>query len=264
MQMTRSEPTSAKPGAAFSSMPAAFENQSSGQPGPAQNLNLPQARAKAKKTIRLLLADDHPVVRKGIASMLARYPDFEVVGEAGDGQEALRRARELLPDIVLTDLEMPHMSGLAVTEALRKELPQIKVLILSMYSNTDFVLRIMQAGAKGYVLKGAPPEELIHAIKTVEGGECYFSPDVARVALNQYVRGSGESKPAARQLTPRERQVLAEIARGFTNKEIGLRLGVGVRTVETHRERIMRKLNVHGVASLTRYAIANGLVMVRE
>jgi DNA-binding NarL/FixJ family response regulator len=264
MQTTRSETTCAATVEVFSAVPASFARPASGPTVPSRDLSLAKALGKTKRTIRLVLADDHPVVRKGISAMLSRCPHLEVVGEAGDGQEALRLAKELLPDIVLTDLEMPRLSGLGVTEALQKELPQIKVLILSMFSNTDFVMRIMQAGAKGYILKGAPSEELIQAIETVEAGDCYFSPDVARVALNQYVCGSGGKKPAVRQLTARERQVLTEIARGFTNKEIGLRLGVGVRTIETHRERIMRKLDIRGVASLTRYAIAHGLVMVRE
>jgi len=264
MQSTRTEIPSAGIGEVFSSIPASLARPLSGNPVPANILSLPKALAKTKGTIRVLLADDHPIVRKGIASLLSQCPHLELVGEASNGQEAVRRAKELLPDIVLSDLEMPQLSGLGVTEALQKDLPQIKVLILSMYSNTDFVLRIMQAGAKGYILKGAPPEELIRAIETVAAGESYFSPDVARVALNQYVRGSGVPKPGVRQLTPRERQVLTEIARGFTNKEIGIHLGVGVRTIETHRERIMRKLEIRGVASLTRYAIAHGLVMVRE
>jgi DNA-binding NarL/FixJ family response regulator len=221
---------------------------------------------KSSRPIRILLVDDHPVVRRGIASVLSRHPRIEIVGEASDGEEAVRMARALAPDLVLTDIEMPEMNGLAVSEALRKELPATKVLVLSMYSNAEFVLRIIKAGARGYVLKEASPDELVRAIETVERGETFFSADVARVALNQFVHGGGGGNKTRHvpELTPREHQVLTEIAKGYTNKEIGMRLGVGVRTVETHRERIMRKLNIHGVASLTRYAIAKGLVMVRE
>ncbi|MFO1476781.1 MAG: response regulator transcription factor, partial [Verrucomicrobiota bacterium] len=203
-----------------------------------------------KRRIKLLLVDDHPVVRKGISSCLARLDHLQIVGEAADGQEALRKARELMPDIILMDIDMPHLSGLQVTEQVRKELPKIKVLILSMHSNTEYVMRIIQSGAAGYVLKEASTEELVRAIDTVNSGEAFFSPEVAHAALNKYVRGAGES--AAAQLTGREREVLVQIAEGLSNKEIANKLGVGVRTIETHRERIMRKLNIHSVAGLTK------------
>ena len=218
---------------------------------------------KMKSRIKLLLVDDHPVVRRGISSCLARQERLSIVGEAADGIEAVRKARELSPDIVLMDIDMPHMDGLAVTELLRKELPGVKVLILSMHSNTDYVLRIIQSGARGYILKEATPEELVRAIEPVESGEAFFSPDIARVALNQFVRGPGEG-PTPSQLTNREREVLIQIAEGLSNKEIASHLGVGVRTVETHRERIMRKLNIHSVAGLTKFAIAKGLITLRE
>ena len=215
-----------------------------------------------KSRIKLLLVDDHPVVRRGISSCLARQERLTIVGEAADGLEAVRKAKELNPDIILMDIDMPHMNGLAVTEVLRRELPSIKVLILSMHSNTDYVLRIIQSGARGYVLKEASTEELVRAIETVESGEAFFSPDVARVALNQFVRGPGTG-PNASQLTNREREVLVQIAEGLSNKEIASHLGVGVRTVETHRERIMRKLDIHSVAGLTKFAISKGLISLR-
>ena len=213
---------------------------------------------KMKKRVRLLLADDHPVVRKGISSCLAGHDQLQIVGEAADGEEALRKARELAPDIILMDIDMPRMNGLTVTEMLRKELPRIKVLILSIHSNTEYVMRIIQSGASGYILKEAPPEELLRAIETVNNGEAFFSPEVARAALNKYVHSGGEM-PAG-QLTRREREVLVQIADGLSNKEIASKLGVGVRTVETHRERIMRKLNIHSVAGLTKFAISKGLI----
>jgi two-component system nitrate/nitrite response regulator NarL len=214
-----------------------------------------------KNRIKLLVVDDHPVVRKGISSCLSRHENLEIIGEAGDGREAVRKARELQPDIVLMDINMPQMSGLAVTELLRRELPRIKVLILSVNSSADSVLRMVQSGARGYVLKEAPPEELVRAVETVQAGDAYFSQDIARVALNQFVRGGGESSDMP-QLTPREREVLTQIAEGLSNKEIASQLGVGVRTVETHRERIMRKLDIHTVAGLTKFAIARGLVSI--
>ena len=209
--------------------------------------------------IKLLVVDDHPVVRRGITMCLARHEQFEIVGEAVDGRDALRQARELQPDIALMDIDMPQMSGLAAAEVLHREMPHLKVLILSMHSNKEYVLRIIQSGARGFVLKEASTEELVRAIETVNSGEAYFSSDVARVALNQFVRGSGES-PAGARLTNREMEVLIHIADGLSNKEIAAQLGIGVRTAETHRERIMRKLDIHTIAGLTRYAVAKGLV----
>ena len=148
------------------------------------------------KPIRLLIADDHPIVRHGISSCLARQQTIQIIGEAGDGREALSRTRELRPDVVLMDIDMPQMNGLAVTDLLRREMPQVKVLILSMYSNSEYALRIIQCGARGFVLKEAPPEEIVHAIEAVYAGTAHFSPDVARVALNQVVRGYGASATA--------------------------------------------------------------------
>jgi len=212
-----------------------------------------------KKKIRILLVDDHPVVRKGLCSCLSNRDTIKVVGEAGDGPEAIRKVKELTPDIVLMDLNMPGMDGLTVTETVRKESPQTKVLVLSMHSNREYVLRMVKAGARGYVLKDAPPDELVRAIEMVNGGDAYFSPAVARIALNQYVSESDETDPLSR-LSDREREVLVHIAGGLSNKEIATMLGIGVRTIETHRERVMRKLNIHSVAGLTRFAIAHGLI----
>jgi len=212
---------------------------------------------------KILLVDDHPVVRKGISSCLARHGHLLIVGEAADGPEAVAKARELLPDIVLLDIDLPQMSGLAVAEVLRKELPNIKVLILSMYQRAEYMPRIFQSGARGYVLKAASPEELVKAIETVTAGECYFSPEVARLALSQFVQGNGHG-PDVAALTNREREVLIQVSGGFCNKEIANNLNIGVRTVETHRERIMRKLAIHSVAGLTRFALAKGLITLRD
>lgn len=212
-----------------------------------------------------MVADDHPVVRRGISLCLSRQPQIEIVGEAGDGREAIRQARELKPDLILMDIDMPRMNGLAVAEVLHREMPQTKVLILSMHSNTEYVIRIIQSGARGFVLKEAPTEELVRAIEMVNAGEAYFSPDVARIALNKFVQGNGQGPgPAAPSLTNREREVLMLIADGLSNKEIACQLNVGVRTVETHRERIMRKLDIHSVAGLTKYAISSGLVTLEK
>jgi two-component system response regulator NreC len=212
-----------------------------------------------KQIIKVLVADDHPVVRKGLQICLAKQGNMRIVGEAADGDEALRKARELSPHVVLMDISMPGMDGLAVTEVLRKELPQIKVLILSVHNNKEYIFRVIQAGAHGYVSKEAPPEEVLRAIESVYEGEPFFSEDIARAALSEFVTSGGKKEPFA-QLTVREREVLVEIAEGKSNKEIADRLGIGVRTIETHRERIMRRLNIHSVAGLTKYAIANGLI----
>jgi DNA-binding NarL/FixJ family response regulator len=217
----------------------------------------------SKKKIKILIVDDHPVVRKGLLSCLASKENLKVVGEAANGNEAVKQVKELMPDIVLMDISMPEMDGLAVTEVLRKDAPQTKVLILSMQSNRDAVLRIIKAGARGYVLKDAPTEELVHAIETVYAGEAHFSGPVAKIALNQYVTDADETRPVAK-LSDREREVLALIAEGKSNKEIAMHLGIGVRTTETHRERIMRKLDIHSVAGLTKFAIANGISSLEE
>jgi len=217
-------------------------------------------KVSAKK-IKILVADDHPVVRKGLQSCLARQDRLKIVGEASDGDEALKKTRELSPDVVLMDISMPGMNGLAVTEVLRKEHPDVKVLVLSVHNNRDYIFRIIQAGAHGFISKEAPPDELLRAIESVHSGEPFFSPEIAKAALNQLVSSGGKKDPFA-QLTSREREVLVLIAEGQSNKEIANRLGIGVRTIETHRERIMRRLDIHSVAGLTKFAIANGMISI--
>ncbi len=212
-----------------------------------------------KQIIKVLVADDHPVVRKGLQTCLSQQKNLRIVGEAVDGDEALRKARELSPDVVLMDISMPGMNGLAVTEVLRKEAPAMKILVLSVHSNKNAIFRVIQAGAHGYVSKEAPPAELLRAIEAVHAGDPFFSEEVARAALAEFVKSGGKKEPFS-QLTSRERQVLVLIAEGQSNKEIADRLGIGVRTIETHRERIMRRLNIHSVAGLTKYAIANDLI----
>ncbi len=216
-----------------------------------------------KQKIKVLVADDHPVVRKGLQSCLAKQERLKIVGEAADGDEALRKTRELVPDVVLMDIAMPRMNGLAVTEVLRKENSKSKILVLSVHNNREYIFRIIRAGAHGYVSKEASPDELLRAIESVYNGHAFFSPEIARAALNQFVSSGGKKEPF-NQLTTREREVLVAIAEGKSNKEIASRLGIGVRTIETHRERIMRRLDIHSVAGLTKYAIANGMVPLED
>lgn len=219
---------------------------------------------KGQSRIRLLLVDDHPVVRKGICSCLARQPEFEVVGEAADGLEALRQVAALTPDIVLMDLNMPRMGGLEATKRLHAEHPQVKVLILSVQGDKPTVTQIIRSGACGYVLKDTPTEDLIHAIRVVHRGDAFFSPNVARLLLNQYItETAGAGDGPLRQLTAREIEVLTLIAEGLSNKEAASQLNVSVRTVEAHRERIMRKLNLRSVVGLTKFAIQQRLVSVQ-
>ena len=161
-----------------------------------------------RSCIRILLADDHPVVRRGISACLNQFEHLAIVGEAADGIEAVTKAKALLPDIVLLDIDMPNMSGLIATEVLRKELEQVKVLILSMHQSSDYMLRTLQSGARGYVLKDASTEELVKAIESVDAGGTFFSPEITRLALNHFVQGTGDGTDLA-ELTNREREVLA-------------------------------------------------------
>jgi two-component system nitrate/nitrite response regulator NarL len=202
--------------------------------------------------------DDHPIVLDGIKSHLGAQPEFEVVGDATNGQEALRKAKLTLPDVVLMDISMPHMNGLEAMVQLRKQVPDAKVLVLSMHDNKEYISQIIRVGARGYLLKDCSPAELVSAIKAVHAGEVYFSPAVSRMLVEEVVdaKTSTASSPS---LTEREKQVLSLIAEGLLNKQIADKLGIGVRTIETHRERVMRKLDIHTVAGLTKYAIAQGM-----
>jgi DNA-binding NarL/FixJ family response regulator len=211
--------------------------------------------------IRVLVADDHAIVRTGIRHVLEGEPGFTVVGEASTGPEAVRLAASLRPDVAVLDISMPGESGLKVAAELRRLTPETHVLILSMHDNTEYVLESLRAGAHGYLLKDTAATELRGAIRAVRRGESFFSPPIAS-RLSAVVRGeTGEGgADALGQLTVRERQVLAGVARGRTNREIAQELGISHRTVETHRESLMRKLRVRTVAGLTRLALEAGLI----
>jgi DNA-binding NarL/FixJ family response regulator len=212
--------------------------------------------------IRVLVADDHAVVREGIRHILTRAPGFTVVAEAGTGTEAVRQAEETHPDVAVLDVSMPGSTGLEAAAELRHRSPETRVLILSMYDNPEYVLEAVRAGAHGYLLKDSAATDLRVAIEAVNDGDSFFSPAIAR-KLSQAQRGQLDRDSRAAllgQLTPRERDVLAGIARGLTNKETAAELGISHRTVETHRESLMRKLRIHTVAGLTKFALETGLV----
>jgi two-component system nitrate/nitrite response regulator NarL len=204
--------------------------------------------------------DDHPIVLDGIKSHLSSQSDFEVIGDAVNGQEAVRKARQLRPEVVLMDITMPHMNGLEAVSLLRKQVPEAKIVILTMHNNKEYISQVVRLGARGYLLKDTSPAELVRAIKLVHAGGVYFSPNVSKALVEEVTEGSNASIPPMPALSEREREVLVLIANGHSNKEIASRLGIGVRTTETHRERVMRKLDIHTVAGLTKYAISRGMV----
>jgi two-component system response regulator NreC len=216
--------------------------------------------------VRVMLVDDHALVREGLRHILAATPGIEVVAEAGEGGEALRLAAEVKPDLVVLDLSLPGISGLQLTAQLRALLPSVRVLILSVHDHPEYVLGAVRAGAQGYLRKDTSPAELRAALQAVARGESYFSPPVAR-HLTAAVRGEAVAEePAGRlaRLTPREREVLAGIAAGETSRAIASRLGLSPRTVETYRESLARKLDIKSVAALTRFALEAGLVKDAE
>ena len=211
--------------------------------------------------VRVIIADDHAMVREGIKSVLERA-GFEVVGEASSGTEVLPLAEQVQPDVAVLDITMPGETGLQAAAKLRQALPHIRVLILSMYDNSEYVLESVRAGAHGYLLKDGAAQELANAIRAVRDGEAYFSPAVA-ARLSAAVRGDIEREQRRSNLdllTGREREVLAGIAKGLTNKEIASELGISHRTVETHRESLMKKLGIRTVAGLTKFSLEAGLL----
>ena len=212
------------------------------------------------KPIRVLLADDHTLVLAGIRGLLTRLAGVEVVGEAADGHDTLRLAETLRPDIVLLDIGMPGLNGLEVAQRLNKFDPAIRVIILSMHVTEEYVLRALRAGAAGYLLKDSAVAELEVAIRSVARGETYLSPPVSKRVVDDYVsRTGGISDPLAA-LTPRQREILQLVAEGHTSKDIAQRLGLSYRTVETHRNQLMKRLGVADLAGLVRFAVRAGLV----
>ena len=208
--------------------------------------------------IKLLVVDDHPIVRDGIKARLTTYSHIRVVGEAGGGEEAVHKVQELAPDIVFMDIGLVDMSGLQALSLLREKVPEAKVIILTIHDNKEYDIQALRSGAKGYILKNAPSTELIRAVKMVQREELFFPAEVSQLVLQQC---AGETAALGKTgLSGREREVLVLIAEGYTSKAIAHELRVSVRTVESHRENIMGKLDLHSIAGLTKYAIATGLV----
>jgi DNA-binding NarL/FixJ family response regulator len=209
------------------------------------------------KNIRVLIAEDHDVVREGLKILISADSGIEIAGEASNGAMAVRLARKLQPDVVLMDLAMPKVNGLEATREIRQKVPQSKVLVLSAYKDEETLQRVLAAGVSGYITKHSAAEELLTAIRELSKGNSYFSPAVSgKTKIRQR-----QSPPGAK-LTPRESEVLQLIARGQPNKEIAYTLGISIKTIEKHRQAVMDKLDLHDIASLTRYAMAKGLVGV--
>ena len=214
--------------------------------------------------IRVLLADNHTLVRAGLRALLRSIAGIEVVAEADDGREALHLVGTQQPDVVLMDVAMPEMNGLEATARVSKEFPSVRVIILSMHANEEYVLQALRAGAAGYVLKDSGVSELELALKSVSRGETYLSPAVSKHVVADYVRRVGGESNSLEQLTPRQREILQLLAEGRSMKEIAQLLFISIKTVETHRAQLMERLDIHDVPGLVRYAIRIGLVTPDE
>lgn len=213
--------------------------------------------------VRILLADDHAILRTGLRLMLSNVPNLEVVGEATNGKEALAKADELKPDMVIMDITMPEMNGIEASTELKRKHPRIKILFLTMHENEELLFRTVQAGGSGYVLKKSADNELVEAIYQVNRGETFLRPDLAKQVVQDYLArvDTGEETRSYEDLTEREREVLQLLAMGMTNQQVADQLVLSVRTVETHRARIMDKLGIKGRAALVAYAKRRGLIL---
>jgi two-component system response regulator NreC len=216
-------------------------------------------------SIRIVLADDHGITRQGLHSLLENEPDFEVIGEAEDGREAIDLVRKLQPDILLTDISMPNLNGIDATRQVVHEFPETKIIALSIHSNKAFITDMLRAGASGYVLKECLFEEVIEAVTTVMAGGKYLSKKVAGVVVTEYIKNlSSEPQSPLESLTTREREVLQLVAEGNTTKQIALALHVSVKAIEAHRHKIMSKLGARSIADLVKIAISGGLTSIES
>lgn len=212
--------------------------------------------------LRILLADDHTVVRQGLRKVLEERPEWEVVAEAGDGREAVRQAELHKPDVAILDVAMPLLNGIEATRQINRRAPTTRILVLSMHADEAYVTQILQAGATGYLLKDSADVDLIQAVSAVSQGKSFFSPAIARVMLDDYVRQRGDKGAVDRyeSLSEREREIFQLVAEAKTNKEIAALLNVSPSTVETHRAHIMEKLDLHSAAEIVLYAVRRGVI----
>lgn len=212
------------------------------------------------KSTRVILADDHALVRAGIRSLLEKIPSVSVIAEAGDGREALALVKKHQPTVVLMDIAMPELNGLEAVARIKKDFPGVKVIILSMHVNEEYVRQAFRAGASGYLLKDGTVAEMELAIEAVRSGGTFLSPRVSKCVIENYFEGTGSGSSSLEHLTPRQREILQLIAEGKSTKEIAYVLGLSIKTIEAHRAQLMDKLDIHDVPGLVRYAMHVGLV----
>jgi DNA-binding NarL/FixJ family response regulator len=222
--------------------------------------SVPTPAMDKTENIKVLLADDHPFTLQGLRSFLLTRGGIDVVGQAANGKDAIEKTLALRPSVVIMDLTMPVMNGLEATRHLRTCAPEVAVIILTAHDSHQFASQMIQAGARGYLSKNAPPAELLRGIETVHQGETFFSPDVTGAYVKDFLQNTGKKQLKGQGLTDRERQVVRLIAQGLSNKRAAQALGLSIRTVEKHRERIMHKLNLESIVDLTKYAIAQEII----
>lgn len=217
--------------------------------------------------LRILLIDDHEVVRRGLASLLRGQPDWDVCGEASDGREGIEKALQLKPEVVIVDIGMPNLNGLEATRQILKANPHIKILILTLYDSEQVVREVLDAGARGFLLKSDAARDLVAAVEALRQGKIYFSPKAASIVMDGYLDREGATPVRSQlrsKLTPREREIVQLLAEGKSSKEVAVVLGLSVKTAETHRSNIMRKLELHSVSELVLYAVRNNIVHVAQ
>ena len=214
-------------------------------------------------SIKIMVVDEHRILREGLSTLIAKQPDMEIIGEATDGREALELLAKLSPDLILMDVTMPNLNGIEATRKIKSKNPEIEIIALSLHSDRRYVLGMIDAGASGYLLKECAFEELVRAINTVMAKKKYLSPGISDILIEEYVKKTTQEKPTIySKLTPREREILQLIAEGRNTKEIARYLFISVKTVETHRRHIKKKLKVQSVAELTKIAIREGLTVL--
>lgn len=215
------------------------------------------------KTIRIVIAEDHTILREGLRSLLSAHPPFEIVGEAQDGREAIQKVERTRPDILLLDLSMPRMDGMAAIREIRKNAPDTRILVLTVHKEEEYIVEALRSGADGYLLKDATHSELVIALESLRQGKRYVSPGISESVIEGFLEGrrtGGAGAPARGTLTQREREILKLVAEGHRNKEVADYLCISVKTVEKHRANLMKKLDIHNVSTLTAFAIEKGMV----